>query len=83
MLTLRYNPATSRYDCYKGEHIVHTLTRSSRFNIYCDDEDVFVAGRIEHHNINGYYFICHEGYVTYLYNGMQGILSCVSFFIGK
>ena len=26
MLTLRYNPATERYDCYKDEHIVYTLT---------------------------------------------------------
>lgn len=74
MLTLRYNPATSRYDCYKGEHIVYTLTCGSRFNLYSDDEDVFVAGRIEHHNINGYYFIFEAGYVMYLYNGIQGTL---------
>lgn len=74
MLTLRYNPASMRYDCCKGEHIVHTLTCGTRFNLYCDDEDILVAGRIEHHNTNGYYFICDEGYVTYLFNGMQGIL---------
>ena len=81
MLTLRYNPATLRYDCYNGNEYVVTLTCGSRFNLYCDDEDVFVAGRIEHHNINGYYFICHEGYVTYLCNGMLGTLDWVSFIL--
>lgn len=74
MLTLKYNPATERFDCYEDKHIVHTLTCGTRFNLYCYDEDVMVAGRIEHHNTNGYYFICHEGYVTYLYNGMLGTL---------
>ena len=73
MLTLRYNPATSRYDCYKGEHIVYTLKCGTRFNLYCDDEDMLVAGRIEYNN-NGYYFIDKQGYVTYLYNGIQGTL---------
>jgi len=72
MITLRYNPATLRYDCYKDIHVVHTLTCGTTFNLYCDDEGILVAGRIEHHNVNGYYFICDEGYVTYLYNGMQG-----------
>ena len=74
MLTLRYNPATSRYDYYKGEHIVHTIICSSRFNIYCGDEGTLVAGRIEYHNINGYYFIDDKEYVTHLYNGIQGTL---------
>lgn len=74
MLTLRYNPATSRYDCYKGEHIVHILTCGSRFNLYSDDEGTLVAGKIEYHNNNGYYFIDTQGYVTYLYNGIQGTL---------
>ena len=74
MLTIKYNPASERFDCYKDKHIVHPLTCGTRFNLYCDDEDIFVAGRIEHHNTNGYYFICHEGYVTYLYSGMQGTL---------
>ena len=75
MLGLRYNPASERYDCYKDKYIVHTLTCGTRFNLYCDDEGILVAGRIEHHNTNGYYFRCDEGYVTYLYNGMQGTLS--------
>ena len=74
MLTLRYNPSTERYDCYKDKHIVHPLACGSRCNLYLDDEGIFVAGRIEHHNINGYYFICDEGDVTYLYSGMQGTL---------
>ena len=74
MLTLKYNPASERYDCYKDKYIVHTLTCGTRFNLYCDDEGILVAGRFEHHNTNGYYFICHEGFVTYLYNGMQGTL---------
>ena len=74
MLALRYNPASERYDCYKGIYNVYTLTCGPRFNLYCDDEDILVAGRIEHHNVNGYYFICDEGYVTYLYNGMLGTL---------
>ena len=75
MLTLRYNIAYQRFDLLSqnGEQI-DTLTCGSRFNLYCDDEDVMVVGRIEHHNTNGYYFICHEGYVTYLYNGMLGTL---------
>ena len=75
MLTLKYNPASMRYDCYKGSDYIITLTCGTKFNLYCDDEDVLVEGRIEYHNTNGYYFICHEGYVTYLYNGMQGTLS--------
>ena len=74
MLTLRYNPASMRYDCYDNGEYMATLTCGSRFNLYCDDEEGVVAGRIEHHNTNGYYFICHEGYVTYLYNGMLGTL---------
>ena len=75
MLTLRYNHASERYDCYKGSKYITTLTCGTRFNLYCDDEVILVAGRIEHHNTNGYYFRCDEGYVTYLYNGMQGTLS--------
>ena len=74
MYALRYNPASMRYDCYKGSKYITTLTCGSRFNLYSDDEDILVAGRIDYHNINGYYFICHEGYVTYLYNGMLGTL---------
>lgn len=74
MLNLRYNPATGRFDCYVNDNIVATLTCSTRFNLYCDDEDVLIAGRIEYHNTNAYYFICEEGYVTYLYNGMLGTL---------
>ena len=74
MLALRYNPASERYDCYKDKYIVHTLTCGTRFNLYCDDEVILVAGRIEHHNVNGYYFICDEGYITYLYNEMLGTL---------
>lgn len=74
MLTLRYNPASMRYDCYKDKHIVYTLTCGTRFNLYCDDEDIVVAGRIESYNVNGYYCICHDGFVTYLYNGMIGTL---------
>ncbi len=75
MLALRYNPASERFDCYENSECVATLTCGTRFNLYCDDEDVLVEGRIEHHNTNGYYFICHEGFVTYLYNGMLGTLS--------
>ena len=74
MLTLRYNPASMRYDCYENGEYVTTLTCGTKLNLYCDDEDIFVAGRIEHHNTNGYYFICRKGYATYLYNGMQGTL---------
>ena len=76
MLTLKYNPVSYRYDLHslKGKQM-HNLACGSRCNLYLDDEGIFVAGRIEHHNTNGYYFICHEGYVTYLYNGMQGTLS--------
>ena len=72
MLTLRYNHASERYDCYKGSKYITTLTCGSRFNLYCDDEDVLVEGRIEYHNVNGYYFICEDGFVTCLYNGLQG-----------
>lgn len=64
MLTVRHNPATLKFDCYKGQSIIPTLTCGTRFNL-CDDEDIFVAGRIEYHNVNGYYFICGEGFVTY------------------
>lgn len=55
MLTLKYNPASERFDLYSqsGKQIA-TLTCGTRFNLYCDDEDVLVAGRIEHHNVNGY-----------------------------
>ena len=74
MLTLRYNPATERYDCHENGECVSTLTCSTKFILYCDDEDILVAGRIEYHNTSGYYFICNEWYVTYLYNGMQGTL---------
>ena len=74
MYALRYNPATERFDCYKDSKYITTLKCGTRFNLYCYDEDVFVEGRIEYHNVNGYYFICHVGYVTYLYNGMLGTL---------
>ncbi len=75
MLTLRYNPASMRYDCYENGDYVDTFTCGTRFNLYVMMRILFVAGRIEHHNANGYYFRCHEGYVTYLYSGMQGTLS--------
>ena len=74
MLTLKYNPASERFDCHKGSEYLTTLTSGTKFNLYCDDEDILVAGRIEYHNVNGYYFICHDGFVTYLYNGMIGTL---------
>ena len=75
MLTLKYNPASERFDCYENGKCVATLTCGTRFNLYCDDEDIILEGRIEYHNTNGYYFICYEGYVTYLYSEMQGTLS--------
>lgn len=75
MLTLKYNPDSMRFDCYENGEYVHTLTCGTKFNLYADDEGVFVTGRIEYHNLNGYYFICCEGYVTYLYNGMKGTIS--------
>ena len=75
MLTLRFSLASERFDCHKNFEYVTTLTCDIIFNIYIDDEDISVAGRIEHHNANIYYFICHEGHVTYLYNGMLGTLS--------
>lgn len=74
MVTLKYNPTTERFDCYKGSKHITTLTCGIKFNLYCDDEDRFVVGRIEHHNTNGYYFICEDRYVMYLYNGMIGTL---------
>ena len=42
MLTLRYNPASERYDCYDNGEYVSTLTCGTRFNLYADDEDIFV-----------------------------------------
>ncbi|CUP53811.1 Uncharacterised protein [Turicibacter sanguinis] len=75
MLTLKYNPASERFDCYENGKCVATLTCGTRFNLYCDDEDVLVAGRIEYHSTHRYYFICHDEYVMYLYNGLQGTLS--------
>lgn len=74
MLTLRYNPASKRYDCYEDGKYVVTLMCGSRFNLYCDDEDTFVVGSIEYHNVNGYYFICDEGYVMYLHDEMIGTI---------
>ena len=79
MLTLRFSRTSERFDCYKNGDYVSMWTCSVRFNLYYDDEYIPVAGRIEHHNVNRYYFICHEGYATYLYNGMLGTLSWVSF----
>ena len=75
MLTLRYNPASERFDCYENGEYIAILTCGTRFNLYCDDEDIILEGRIDYHNINGYYFVCYEGYVTYLYSEMQGTLS--------
>ncbi len=73
MLTLRYNPSSCRYDCYDKCHKIETLTCSSRFNLYCEDEDVIVAGRIEHNNTYGYYFIGDDEItLLYLYDGLQG-----------
>lgn len=77
MLTLRYNPATLRFECCE-DNVIYPLTSGTKFNLYCDDEDIVVAGRIEHHNVNGYYFIDTQGYVTYLYSGMLGTLDWVS-----
>lgn len=74
MLTLRHNPATLRFNCYKGHSIITTLTCGTKFNLYSDDEDMLVKGKIEYHNVNGYYFIDNEGYITYLHNGMLGTL---------
>ncbi len=43
MLTLKYNPASMRYDCYENGDCMDTLTCGSGFNLYCDDEDTFVV----------------------------------------
>lgn len=75
MLILKYNPASGRFDCYKGSKYITTLTCGSKFNLYCDDEDRLVAGTIEHHSIHGYYFIDDGGIsIIYLHNGIQGTL---------
>ncbi len=57
MLTLKYNPASERFDCYENGEYIAILTCGTRFNLYCDDEDIILEGRIEYHNTNGYYFI--------------------------
>ena len=49
-----------RYDCYENGEYMATLTCSTKFILYCDDEDILVAGRIEYPNTSGYYFICNE-----------------------
>lgn len=74
MLTLRYNTDSMRFDCYDNGEYMATLTCGTRFNLYCDDEGILVTGIIEHHNTNGYYFICNDGYVTNLYDRLQGTL---------
>ena len=43
MLTLRYNPATERFDCYANSEYVATLTCGTKFNLYSDDEEIIVA----------------------------------------
>lgn len=73
-VVVRYNPASERFDCYDTNEYITTLTCGSRFNLYVEDEDIIVAGRIEHHSEYGYYFIDGDGYVTYLYSGMTGAL---------
>ncbi len=74
MLTLRYNPASCRYDLLsKNGKQMHTLTCGSRFNLYDDECNELVAGRIEHNNTYGYYFLGDDEItVLYLYNGLQG-----------
>ncbi len=75
MLTLKYNPASMRYDCYKGSKYITTLTCGTRFNLYCDDEGMLVAGRIEYHSIYGDYFIGDDEIsIMYLYSGLEGVL---------
>ena len=52
-----------------------TLTSGTKFNLYCDDEEIIVAGSIEHHSTHGYYFVDDNGYVMHLYSGLKGTLS--------
>lgn len=45
MLTLRYNPASKRFDCYCKGEFIQTLTCGIKFNPYCDKEGLVVAGK--------------------------------------
>lgn len=83
MLTLRYNPATERFDCYANSEYVATLTCGTKFNLYSDDEEIIVAGGIGHHLTHGYYFVDDNGCVMYLYSELKGTLNWVSFIISE
>lgn len=73
MVTLKFNLENQRFICYENEKEIKTLTCGDNFTLFSDDEREFISGKIEH-NKNGYYFICNEGHITYLYDGMKGTL---------
>lgn len=74
MMNLRYNHVARRFDCCKDSKYITTHTCGTRFNLYCYNEDIFVVGRIEYHNLNGYYFIGDDNAsVVYLYDGLKGM----------
>lgn len=74
---LKLNNETGRYDCYKvlTDQYVHTLTSGNPFMLIPDDEDLEVAGRIEHDSTYGYYWIDSEDFTRQkLENGMKGFI---------
>ena len=66
-----------RYDALDVEtkEVLTTLTAGNAVTLIAEDEDgALVTGNIEHNSSYGYYFTDNEGIVTYLYNGVKGLI---------
>ena len=59
---LKKNQETGRFECYNGltDEYMQTLNCGNPFMLIPEDEDLEIPGRIEYHNIDGYYWIDSE-----------------------
>lgn len=72
---LKFNDEIKRFDCYNAltDEYIHTLICGNPFMLIPEDEDLEIPGRIEYHNVHGYYWTDSEDFTFQkLENGMRG-----------
>ena len=75
---LKKNQETGRFECYNGltDEYMQTLNCGNPFMLIPEDEDLEIPGRIESHNIDGYYWMDSEDSTRQkLENGMRGYIA--------
>ncbi len=74
---LQINSSSNEYNCYHAvsNKFIQTLIAGDSFILISDEDDEEIAGRIEYHSLNGYYWIDSENSTRRkLTNNMRGYI---------